>query len=142
MVRVIANTTLLYKYTPINTTTDSFVQKYLTGPNIQTLQPNLQLSPVVQASPPPLAIVQDLGLDLSKVSKKSNKAYNIMDKLASCKKFSGYPKDNGFKFMKEFESFATLHELDEDVPENFTFILKGLRSPGTMDLVLVLTGIQ
>ena len=81
-------------------------------------------------------------MDLSKVSKKSNKAYNIMDKLASCKKFSGYPKDNGFKFMKEFESFATLHELDEDVPENFTFILKGLRSPGTMDLVLVLTGIQ
>ena len=74
------------KYTPINTTTDSFVQKYLTDPNIQTLQPNLQLSPVVQASSPPLAIVQDLGLDLSKVSKKSNKTYNIMDKLASCKK--------------------------------------------------------
>ena len=68
-----------------------------------------------------------------------------MDTLASCKKFPGYPKDNGFKCMKEFESFATLHELDEDVPENlqhFTFILKGLRSPGTMDLVLVLTGIQ
>ena len=68
----------------------------------------------MQASPPPLAIVQDLGLDLSKVSKKCNKTYNIMDKLASCKKFSGYPKDNGLKFMKEYESFATLHELDED----------------------------
>ncbi|CAG2243695.1 CNBP [Mytilus edulis] len=38
---------------------------------------------------------------------------NIMDKLASCKKFSGYPKDNGSKFIKEFESFATLHELDD-----------------------------
>ncbi|VDI23642.1 Hypothetical predicted protein [Mytilus galloprovincialis] len=36
-----------------------------------------------------------------------------MDKLASCKKFSGYPKDNGSKFIKEFESFATLHELDD-----------------------------
>ena len=99
------------KYTPINTTTDSFVQKYLTGPNIQTLQPNLQLSPVVQASPPPLAIVQDLGLDLSKVLKKSHKTYNIIDNLASCKMFSDYPKDNGLKFMKEFESFANLREL-------------------------------
>jgi hypothetical protein len=58
--------------------------------------------------------VQDLGLDLSKVSKKSNKKYNIMNKLASCKRFSGYPKDNGLNFMKKFESFATLHELDED----------------------------
>lgn len=38
------------KCTPINTTTDNFVQKYLTGPNIQTLQPHLQRSPVVQAS--------------------------------------------------------------------------------------------
>ena len=37
-----------------------------------------------------------------------------MNKLASCKRFSGYPKDNGLKFMKKFESFATLHELDED----------------------------
>ena len=37
-----------------------------------------------------------------------------MDKLASCKIFSGYSKDNGLKFIKEFEFLATLHELDEN----------------------------
>jgi len=37
-----------------------------------------------------------------------------MEKLASCRKFSGYPRDNGDKFLKEFESFAKLHELDDD----------------------------
>ena len=37
-----------------------------------------------------------------------------MDKLASCKKNSGYSKDNGLNFIKEFESLATLHELDEN----------------------------
>ena len=45
----------------------------------------------------------------SKTTKK-----NIMDKLATCKKFSGYPNENGSKFLKEFESFAILHELDEE----------------------------
>ena len=35
-----------------------------------------------------------------------------MEKLASCRKCSGYPRDNGNKFMKKFESFAKLHELD------------------------------
>jgi hypothetical protein len=53
-------------------------------------------------------------LDLSQISKKSSKTYNIMDKLASCKNFSGYSKDNGLKFIKEFEFLATLHELDEN----------------------------
>lgn len=37
-----------------------------------------------------------------------------MEKLSCCKKFSGYPKDNGIKFMLEFELLATLHDLDED----------------------------
>ena len=37
-----------------------------------------------------------------------------MEKLGTCRKFSGYPRENGAKFLKEFESFSTLHELDED----------------------------
>ena len=37
-----------------------------------------------------------------------------MEKLGSCRKFSGYPRENGAKFLREFESFSTLHELDED----------------------------
>ena len=36
-----------------------------------------------------------------------------MEKLGPCKKFSGYPKDNGAKFLKEFESFAKLNELND-----------------------------
>jgi hypothetical protein len=34
-----------------------------------------------------------------------------MEKLASCRTFAGYPRDNGNKFLKEFESFAILYEL-------------------------------
>lgn len=36
-----------------------------------------------------------------------------MEKLGTCRKFAGYPKDNGSKFLREFESFSTLHELDD-----------------------------
>ncbi|CAC5404341.1 unnamed protein product [Mytilus coruscus] len=35
-----------------------------------------------------------------------------MEKLGTCRKFAGYPKDNGTKFLREFESFCKLHELD------------------------------
>lgn len=35
-----------------------------------------------------------------------------MDKLGSCRKFAGYPKENASKFMREFESFCKLHEID------------------------------
>ena len=37
-----------------------------------------------------------------------------MEKLGHCRKFSGYAKDNALKFIKEFESFSKLHELDEE----------------------------
>ncbi|CAC5380571.1 unnamed protein product [Mytilus coruscus] len=36
----------------------------------------------------------------------------VMEKLGTCRKFAGYPKDNGTKFLREFESFCKLHELD------------------------------
>jgi hypothetical protein len=39
--------------------------------------------------------------------------YN-MEKLGTCRKLSGYPEENGAKFPREFESFSTLHELNED----------------------------
>ena len=47
-------------------------------------------------------------------SHKKQKPLWKMEKLGTCRKFSGYPRENGAKFLKEFESFATLHELDED----------------------------
>lgn len=37
-----------------------------------------------------------------------------MEKLAICKNNSGYPRNNGNTFLKEFESFAKLHKLDND----------------------------
>ncbi|CAG2189777.1 unnamed protein product [Mytilus edulis] len=36
----------------------------------------------------------------------------IMEKLAACRKFGGYPHENASVFMKEFTSFATLHKID------------------------------
>ncbi|CAC5384567.1 unnamed protein product [Mytilus coruscus] len=50
---------------------------------------------------------------------------NIMDKLPSCKKFSGYPKDNGSKFIKEFESFATPQIDDAKILAAFYLHLQG-----------------
>ena len=35
----------------------------------------------------------------------------IMEKLAVCRKFGGYPHENGSIFLQEFESFATLHNI-------------------------------
>ena len=35
-----------------------------------------------------------------------------MEKLGQCRKFSGYSQDNASKFLSEFQSFATLHGLD------------------------------
>lgn len=37
-----------------------------------------------------------------------------MEKLGTCSKFSGYPYENAERFIREFESFAALHELDDD----------------------------
>lgn len=37
-----------------------------------------------------------------------------MDKLGICRKFGGYSRENAAKFLAEFESFARLHELDEE----------------------------
>jgi hypothetical protein len=34
-----------------------------------------------------------------------------MEKLALCRKFRGYPCENGLVFLREFESFATLHHI-------------------------------
>lgn len=47
-------------------------------------------------------------------SKRFIHKFSNMDALGVCNKFSGYPKDNGQKFLREFESFATLHDLDDD----------------------------
>ncbi|CAC5390240.1 unnamed protein product [Mytilus coruscus] len=34
-----------------------------------------------------------------------------MEKLAPCRKFGGYPHENGLVFLREFDSFATLHNI-------------------------------
>jgi hypothetical protein len=36
-----------------------------------------------------------------------------MERLAKCSEFYGYPQDNGNKFLTEFESFTTLHDLSD-----------------------------
>jgi hypothetical protein len=34
---------------------------------------------------------------------------SVMERLASCRKFGGYPHENASQFIAEFESYATLH---------------------------------
>ena len=46
--------------------------------------------------------------------RRALRPFSNMESLGTCRKFSGYPKDNGQKFLREFESFATLHDLDYD----------------------------
>lgn len=107
-------------FLPIYTANDSFEQRYLIGTPHAYLQPR-DLSPVPSftVSPPPSLLFENLNLNSPKHSQKSKKVNtNIMDKLGSCKKFSGYPKENGLKFLKNFESFATLHELEDDEDDN------------------------
>lgn len=36
------------------------------------------------------------------------------EKLGVCRKFAGYPKDSGSKFLREFDSFCNLHDIDVD----------------------------
>ena len=38
---------------------------------------------------------------------------SVMEKLATCRKFGGYPHENASIFLTEFTSFATLHRIDE-----------------------------
>ena len=35
-----------------------------------------------------------------------------MEKLANCHKFGGYPHENAFIFVHEFQSFVALHKID------------------------------
>lgn len=55
----------------------------------------------------------------------------MMDKFHfSCSKFSGYPYENGEKFLKEFESYSKLNDFDDDDDDSrklaaFHLLLKG-----------------
>lgn len=39
-----------------------------------------------------------------------------MEKLAVCRKFGGYPHENGSVFLQEFQSYATLHNILDSEP--------------------------
>jgi hypothetical protein len=49
------------------------------------------------------------------IANQTTKRNFDMKKLGSCRKFAGYPKENGSKFVREFESFCQLHDIDSDV---------------------------
>jgi hypothetical protein len=63
----------------------------------QRQSPILPDSPIQQQDSPIPAVIQNT----------SNKPqFHIMEKLALCRKFRGYPCENGLVFLREFESFA------------------------------------
>ena len=41
-----------------------------------------------------------------------NSDFPIMEKLATCRKFGGYPHENAEVFLNEFTSYAVLHKID------------------------------
>ena len=106
------------KYLQFNTS-DSFVNRFcqptqrpyeqdlFQDPLLSNPQYSLGLSPHLNQS----SNQTQTGPNLRK--KKVQTLFSVMEKLGTCKKFSGYPHENGNKFIKEFESFAILHELDD-----------------------------
>ena len=49
---------------------------------------------------------------------KNKTSFAQMEKLGTCRHFSGYPYENGETFLKEIESFSSLHELDYEDDES------------------------
>ena len=101
------------KYMPLS---NSFLQTYLTPSNRYSLSqdPDYYLQdPEFNFGFSPQQEIQPIKQNLTTKKPKTKQKLN-MEKLGSCRKFSGYPHENGSKFIKEFESFATLHELDEE----------------------------
>jgi hypothetical protein len=96
-------------YFPINTS-ESFVNRYLT-PTHTNYSPENQTNTRYSLGLSPPIDQQSFGNSSSRKTK--NKTWFAqMEKLGTCRNFSGYPHENGETFLKESESFSTLHELD------------------------------
>lgn len=65
-------------------------------------------SPVPHRNSPVPAVIQNTSI---------KPQLHIMEKLALCRKFGGYPHENGLVFLREFESFAILHHITPDENE-------------------------
>ena len=59
------------------------------------------------------------------ISNFKHNSFHKMEKLANCRKFGGYPHENAFQFLSEFESYAVLHHIlpEEDARKNAAFHL-------------------
>ena len=62
----------------------------------------------------PMPILTPQGCSPVPVQHQHKPQIKIMEKLAICRKFGGYPHENGLVFLQEFESFATLHHIQPD----------------------------
>ena len=74
-------------------------------------------SPVPHRNSPVPAVIQNTSI---------RPQLHIMEKLALCRKFGGYPHENGLVVLREFESFAILHHItpDENVRKIAAFHLQ------------------
>ncbi|CAG2185803.1 unnamed protein product [Mytilus edulis] len=59
------------------------------------------------------------------ISNFKHNSFHKMEKLANCRKFGGYPHENAFQFLSEFESYAVLHHIlpEEDARKIAAFHL-------------------
>lgn len=102
-------------------------QNFIGGNSVVDISPHLpSVSQSVSTVNTPLVTSVSIPTIQGVLHKKSKLK---MEKLVTCRKFSGYPQDNGQKFLKEFESFATLYDLDEDGKKEAAFHLH-LKVPG------------
>jgi len=63
------------------------------------------------------------------IASQATKRNFDMEKLGSCRKFAGYPKENGSKFLREFESFCQLHDIDSDIRKQLASFHLHLEGP-------------
>ena len=66
-----------------------------------------------RSSPEPVNTLQQQNYPIQPIAQNTNNIapVQIMEKLALCRKFGGYPHENGSVFLSEFESFAILHHI-------------------------------
>lgn len=96
-------------------------QNFIGGNSVVDISPHLpSVSQSVSTVNTPLVTSVSIPTIQGVLHKKSKLK---MEKLVTCRKFSGYPQDNGQKFLKEFESYATLYDLDEDGKKEAAFHL-------------------
>lgn len=105
-----------------------YLDEYLDLPSLKPFPtPSADKSPPIFTSTPNHPI-EETSIPEQAVSLPQPTFLN-MDRLAKCKEFNGYPQENAKRFFSEFESFATLHNLELDEKRRIAAFHLNLKGP-------------